>query len=270
MAESSSEPSTNITEDVPAVALSVGSRNKLSRNLNYAQSLGNNWKALADELEFEYIDICNMERESDPTGELICAWSGKEDATISALIRALQEIQRYDVLTAVKDSFEKDARRWKEKRVQVPDVSPGTLEEGELYDAFICYTEKDYPFVMQMMEKLEQSRSPSEPPLKLCVDFRDILPGESWANVSVNLIDKRCKRMIIVLSPDFEGTPQCDFQTKFALSLPPGSQTRRIVPIKYRQCNVPQILAHLTVIDFTRKELRLWFWERLAQTLRLK
>ena len=34
----------------------------------------------------------------------------------------------------------------------------------------------------------------------------------------------RCKKMLIVLSPDFLKSPECDFQTKFAHALSPGKQ----------------------------------------------
>ncbi|XP_033116855.1 myeloid differentiation primary response protein MyD88-like [Anneissia japonica] len=264
MAVSHEEISKKISDDVPAVALSQKTRNKLSRNLNPPMPRGNDWKGLADELEFTYLDIRNIDLNKDPTGELLDIWGGQKDATICALVKALEEIERYDVL--------KDADKWNRDRIQVAEVSSpllnssNTSSTADSYDAFVCYTEKDAPFVIEMMKMLE-TESPNS--IKLCVEFRDILPGASWASASVDLIGRRCRRMIVVLSPDFKGTPQCDFQTKFALSLAPGTEKRRIIPIMYKQCEVPEILAHLTICNYTKKDLRPWFWSRLAQTLAL-
>lgn len=57
----------------------------------------------------------------------------------------------------------------------------------ELFDAFICYCQKDLQFVQEMIRELEQT----EFKLKLCVFDRDVLPGTCVWSISGELIERR-------------------------------------------------------------------------------
>ncbi|GAA6087331.1 myeloid differentiation primary response protein MyD88, partial [Tachysurus ichikawai] len=166
--------------------------------------------------------------------------------------------------------------RQKELPVQVPEVDSRdqhrgiTVNDGhvpEMFDAFICYCQSDFQFVHEMIRQLEQT----EYNLKLCVFDRDVLPGTCVWTITSELIELRCKRMVVVISDDYLDSDACDFQTKFALSLCPGARTKRLIPVVYKQMKrpFPSILRFLTVCDYTRPSTQSWFWVRLAKALSL-
>jgi len=47
-----------------------------------------------------------------------------------------------------------------------------------------------------------------------------------------------------------------------------GADKRTLIPIKYRHCDIPLILRHIAMLDYTRQDTKPWFWRRLASTLR--
>ncbi|XP_033121139.1 myeloid differentiation primary response protein MyD88-like, partial [Anneissia japonica] len=57
----------------------------------------------------------------------------------------------------------------------------------ETFDAFVCFTIDDRAFVLEMMKYLE--KSPFN--MKLCVGFRDVVPGAAWMTTSAEIIGKR-------------------------------------------------------------------------------
>ncbi|XP_071942364.1 myeloid differentiation primary response protein MyD88-like [Antedon mediterranea] len=279
--------------EIPAVALSIKTRTQMSLHLNPPLPLGNDWKMLAGELGFEYLETENFNRKDDPTGSVINQWSTKGDSTFKKLLDALKFIERLDVINSVTKYMERDADAWRKKMereanpfqqtpvsqfaaINYPNLPVTPENRGitlhdhpsgpiETFDAFVCFTIDDRQFVKEMMKHLE-----SHPfNMKLCVAFRDLVPGAAWMTTSAELIGKRCKRMIVVLSPRFTESPECDFQAKFALSLTPGNRCKRIVPIMYESCSIPEILRFISVCDYTKTDLRPFFWERLAVALGL-
>lgn len=117
-----------------------------------------------------------------------------------------------------------------------------------------------------MIRQLEQTNYR----LKLCVSDRDVLPGTCVWSIASELIEKRCRRMVVVVSDDYLQSRECDFQTKFALSLSrcPSEATD---PIKYKAMKkeFPSILRFITVCDYTNPCTKSWFWTRLAKALSL-
>lgn len=43
---------------------------------------------------------------------------------------------------------------------------------------------------------------------------------------------------------------------------------RTLIPIKYRSCDIPDILRYIAMLDYTREDTKPWFWQRLASSLR--
>ena len=56
-----------------------------------------------------------------------------------------------------------------------------------IFDAFVCFCEKDLAFVQEMLDVVEDKHK-----LKLCVNIRDMLPGASTHHVTAKLIADRC------------------------------------------------------------------------------
>uniref|UniRef100_A0A4W3HWU1 Myeloid differentiation primary response protein MyD88 n=1 Tax=Callorhinchus milii TaxID=7868 RepID=A0A4W3HWU1_CALMI len=231
---------------VPMVALNFHVRRRLALYLNPRSVVATDWTGLAEEMGFEYLEIRSYESQENPTGKLLQDWEVKKPSSVGLLLQLLKRIQREDILE---------------------DVSPDIGAMPELFDAFICYCQADIGFVHEMISQLEQSSSH----LKLCVFDRDVLPGTCVWTIAGELIEKRCRRMVAVISDDYLVSDECDFQTKFALSLCPGARDKRLIPVKYKPIKkeFPSILRHITLCDYTNPSTKSWFWNRLSRALSL-
>nr|XP_040022922.1 myeloid differentiation primary response protein MyD88-like [Gasterosteus aculeatus aculeatus] len=273
---------------VPLVALNMSVRKKLGLYLNPRNAVAADWMAVAEEMGFNYLEIKNYEGTKSPTESVLEDWQARcTDATVGKLLSILEEVERRDIVEDLRPLMDEDVRKYCENQkknakppLQVPEVDscvPRPMQrigitlqddpEGapELFDAFICYCQKDFDFVREMIRELEQT----EYKLKLCVFDRDVLPGSCVWTITSELIEKRCKRMVVVISDEYLDSDACDFQTKFALSLCPGARDKRLIPVKCKPMTkpFPSILRHLNIGDYTRPYTRAWLWVRLARTL---
>ncbi|XP_008295948.1 myeloid differentiation primary response protein MyD88 isoform X2 [Stegastes partitus] len=273
---------------VPLVALNMNVRKKLGLYLNPKNTVAADWTAVAEEMGFSYLEIKNYEVSKSPTKMVLEDWQARNSgATVGKLLSILRKVEREDIVEDLRPLIDEDVRKYcenqkKQPPLQVPEVDscvPRTPErsgitvdddpEGapEMFDAFICYCQSDFTFVHEMIRELEQT----EYKLKLCVFDRDVLPGSCVWTITSELIEKRCKRMVVVISDEYLDSDACDFQTKFALSLCPGARSKRLIPVIYKPMKkpFPSILRFLTVCDYTRPCTQAWFWIRLAKALSL-
>ncbi|XP_051910560.1 myeloid differentiation primary response protein MyD88 [Hippocampus zosterae] len=275
---------------VPLVALNVTIRKKLSLYLNPRTVVAADWTMVAEAMGFSYLEIINYQQVPNPTKRVLDDWqASSSEATVGKLLSILEEVERNDVVEDLRPLMEEDVRKYYEslkksavRPLQVPEVdsciprtpqgSGLTLEDNlngspELFDAFICYCKTDIAFVHEMIRELEQT----DYRLKLCVFDRNVLPGSCVWTITSELIEKRCKRMVVVISDEYIESDACDFQTKFALSLSPGARTKRLIPVVYKSMTkqFPRILSFLTICDYTNPYTQTWFWERLAKALSL-
>ncbi|XP_004642205.1 myeloid differentiation primary response protein MyD88 [Octodon degus] len=288
--EDSAPPAISMSS-LPLAALNVRVRRRLSQFLNVRTQVAADWSVLAEVVGFDYLEIKQLESRLDPTGSLLDAWQGRSGASVGRLLELLAELDRKDVLMELGPSIEKDCQKYilrqqqeeSEKPLQVARVDSSvprteepfgitTLDDPlgqvpERFDAFICYCPSDIQFVQEMIRQLEQT----DYRLKLCVSDRDVLPGTCVWSIASELIEKRCRRMVVVVSDDYLQSKECDFQTKFALSLSPGVHQKRLIPIKYKAMKkeFPSILRFITVCDYTNPCTKSWFWTRLAKALSL-
>ncbi|XP_037550003.1 myeloid differentiation primary response protein MyD88 [Nematolebias whitei] len=284
-----SEPDVDLWT-VPLVALNVTVRKKLGLYLNPKHTVAADWMEVAEEMGFSYLEIENHKSVKNPTKAVLEEWAARNsDASVGKLLSILEKKERKDIVEDIRSLIDEDVRKYceslkkkSEPPVQVPEVDscvPRTPErlgitldddpEGtpELFDAFICYCQSDFEFVHEMIRELEQT----ENKLKLCVFDRDVLPGSCVWTITSELIERRCKRMVVVISDEYLDSDACDFQTKFALSLCPGARSKRLIPVIYKSMSkpFPSILRFLTVCDYTRPCTQSWFWARLAKALSL-
>ncbi|NXF00555.1 MYD88 protein, partial [Smithornis capensis] len=277
---------------VPLVALNYGVRRRLGLYLNPRAAAAADWTALAEALGCSFLEIRRLEGLPDPTATLLEEWPGRcpGGATVGQLLDVLRRLGRDDVLTDLAGSVEEDCKKYLQRKqeeanqpLQVPAVDSSVPKTSELmgitirddpygngteiFDAFICYCQKDLQFVQEMIRELEQT----EFKLKLCVFDRDVLPGTCVWSISGELIERRCRRMVVVISDDYLESDECDFQTKFALSLSPGARSKRLIPVKYKSMKneFPSILRFITICDYTNPCTKKWFWTRLAKSLML-
>ncbi|XP_073916130.1 myeloid differentiation primary response protein MyD88 isoform X3 [Castor canadensis] len=182
---------------LPLAALNVRVRRRLSLFLNVRTQVAADWTALAEEMNFEYLEIKQLETRPDPTGCLLDAWQMCPGASVGRLLELLAKLGRDDVLLELGPSIEEDCQKYilkqqqqeSEKPLQVARVEstvPQTMELAgitthddplgqvpERFDAFICYCPSDIQFVQEMIQQLERT----DYRLKLCVSDRDVLPG---------------------------------------------------------------------------------------------
>ncbi|KAL8606172.1 hypothetical protein ACOMHN_053444 [Nucella lapillus] len=288
-------------EGTTILALRMSSRRRLGMFLNMESmplhsGLLPNYQGLAELIGFEFVEQLSFQRERDPTQALLMEWGNHPDLnpTLGNLVRFLQQLERLDILEECKDIIRNDAEHFVKKKsaascdinpVQDSTVSQSPLDINDMttdetaimtvqdveagkptyYDAFVCYHPEgeDLDFVKKLIEKVEN------PPynLRLFVPHRDDLPGSSKYVISAKLIQDRCKRMVIVMSPRYLQSEACDFQTKFAHALSPGSRSKKLVPVLIQYCSTPNILRHVTMCDYTRGDMTGWFWDRLTKTL---
>ncbi|XP_077410086.1 myeloid differentiation primary response protein MyD88 [Vanacampus margaritifer] len=290
MAGCSSATAVDDLSTVPLVALNMTVRKQLSLYLNPRNMVAADWTMVAEAMGFSYLEITNYQTVPNPTERVLEDWQAcSTEATVGHLLSILENVERKDVVEDLRPLMEEDVRKYKEslkkravRPLQVPEVDsciPRTPErsgltlgddpEGspELFDAFICYCKSDITFVHEMIRELEQT----DHRLKLCVFDRNVLPGSCVWTITSELIEKRCKRMVVVISDEYIESDACDFQTKFALSLSPGARNKRLIPVVYKSMTkqFPRILSFLTVCDYTNQYTKTWFWERLAKALSL-
>nr|Q5XJ85.2 RecName: Full=Myeloid differentiation primary response protein MyD88 [Danio rerio] len=274
-------------EAIPVTALNCSFRKKLGLFLNPTNTVAADWRTVAELMDFTYLEIKNFEKRDCPFEKVLTDWETRPDATVANLLSILEKAERKDVISELKEILDDDCRKYMERQqrkpLQVPVVDscgPRTQErEGitlyddpqgltpETFDAFICYCQSDIQFVHEMIKQLEHT----EYNLKLCVFDRDVLPGTCVWTIASELIEKRCKRMVVVISDDYLDSDACDFQTKFALSLCPGARTKRLIPVVYKSMKrpFPSILRFLTICDYSKPCTQVWFWTRLAKALSL-
>lgn len=74
----------------------------------------------------------------------------------------------------------------------------------------------------------------------------------------------------MVLSPEFCQSAECEFQTKFTLSLQIEERQRKLIPIIYKSCELPGFIRFLTKIDLSRAhtpQMQKWTMEKLINSL---
>ncbi|XP_058411109.1 myeloid differentiation primary response protein MyD88 isoform X2 [Diceros bicornis minor] len=192
-----SAPHIPSASSLPLAALNVRVRRRLSLFLNVRTPVAADWTALAEEMDFEYLEIRGLETRPDPTGSLLDEWQGRPGASVGRLLELLAKLGRDDVLVELGPSIEEDCQKYilkqqqqeSEKPLQVAAVDSSVPRTAELagittlddplgqmperFDAFICYCPSDIQFVQEMIRQLEQTNYR----LKLCVSDRDVLPG---------------------------------------------------------------------------------------------
>lgn len=276
-------------QQYPISILKFTSRKKLAEQLDQEKDLDEevelvpNFTGLAELINFDYKHICKFQAASSPTHALLDEWEQHRDKNpcIGALWTHLDKLNRLDVMEICKKCILNDIEAAKKakplaadgvlsKTGSVPDetlmLTKGDIEHGrpQFYDAFVCYNpdgEKDLSFVHRMASQLEDKN------IRLCIPCRDDLPGQAEHIAYASLIKIRCRLMIIVLSTSYMDSDQCDFVTKFAHALSPATKKRRLVPVLVDNIEVPNILRHITLCDFTKDDMADWNWERLEKAM---
>lgn len=104
--------------------------------------------------------------------------------------------------------------------------------------AFFSYCREDSGFALKLAEDLKAAGA------HVWIDQLDIEPGTPWDRAVEDALNK-APRMLVVLSPISVNSDNVRDEVSFALS-----QKKRVIPVLYRDCDIPFRLARLQYIDF--------------------
>jgi len=233
-------------------------------------------RGLADEFDFDYNKTCVIEQHSDPCQEIL---KEIKNESLERLVKAIESIERFDVLDDVAVELQRDLMADSNSMTTGTSTSAAqlhlqqmihrnpddkiTLDDSLTYDAYVCYADEDKEFVLELTRFLEKNG------VKLVIRDRDLLAGTLEYDSFTRLLTNHCKRMIVVLSPSFLKSKECDFQTKFATSLGVEQRARIMIPVVIASCqNLPPTIKMLTKIDFCSRNTLEWSWNKLLVSVR--
>ena len=91
------------------------------------------------------------------------------------------------------------------------------------YDAYVSYDEINRKAAWKLVKQLEQEHN-----FKLCIPQRDLLAGLSYVEVTSELIMNRCKRTILIITPEFSESQECKFHAEILVHLSRGKSIEQI------------------------------------------
>ncbi len=105
--------------------------------------------------------------------------------------------------------------------------------------------------------------------LRVCIDFRDFVAGKpSITNMQDAAIGSR--HTVLVLTPAWLKSEWALFETLIIRTKDPAGQQRRTIPLLVKPCEqdtIPEFIAVLEWIDFTRPSRLEIAWRRLLSAL---
>jgi hypothetical protein len=110
---------------------------------------------------------------------------------------------------------------------------------AETPSAFCSYSREDAAFALKLAEDLKAAGA------NVWMDQIDIEPGTPWDRAVEEAL-AASSRVLVILSPASVSSDNVSDELSFALS-----KHKRLIPVLYRECDVPFRLARLQHIDFT-------------------
>ena len=113
------------------------------------------------------------------------------------------------------------------------------------YDFYVIFSAMDRDWVCHMLlETLENSYG-----YKGMIPERDIMPGSIDLYQRVKMIDN-CSKILVILSQDFEGNPECEYELSLALNRRHKNKTENLlIPIVRKVDGIHRSLRTITVLD---------------------
>ncbi|XP_071952752.1 toll-like receptor 2 [Antedon mediterranea] len=161
-------------------------------------------------------------------------------------------------------------RRLRKQYERICNQGPPIINgENIRYDVFVCYNNKDTQWVLKVLQpQLEEQRN-----FKLCVDYRDFLPGEAIATNIANAV-KFSRKVLLVVSKHFAKSEWCNFELEMAHMRTLGHEDILVVVLieKVSPKDMPillhKILTTTTYIEWDEQPKRqALFWAKLETAL---
>lgn len=284
---------------IPLDCVNLSDLREPSQALNLEQlihtedGIARDYRGLGELLGFSKIEVdTRFKNSSNPTRSMIDAIISKNinndrRFSLNDLLKLIEKIERFDVIDDLLPKLINLASFMPENQAQsnvgrslsstrsvstqnvVKDKDRLTINDTHLatmqYDAFICYAHEDYQYAKELIDSLEDNG-------KSFATADHLLPGHFEHDALIRLINSRCKKMIVILTPNFLRSKECEFQTKFAGEIGYRSEYPKIIPLMYEVCDdsaLPLMIQSMTKIDMTSRNgnNRSWQLRRLVRAL---
>jgi hypothetical protein len=115
------------------------------------------------------------------------------------------------------------------------------------FDIFISYSTKDKDFVRRLANDLKENG------LTVWLDELNLRAGDSLAD-EISTAIKNSKFLLVIMSPDYFVSEWATQEWKAAMLDEVDSKNIKVIPILYRPCSVPPMLATKRYLDFRQPE----------------
>lgn len=278
----------------------------LEQLVRTADGLARDYRGLAELMGFVSAEVeTRFKRLYNPTKSLIDAYVNKnlsEDQqnglfTVNDLLKMIERLERFDIIDDFLPTLVRlasDAQLGQNRMMAIRAVSlldggndstvavnaialngnnlvkdldrltvDDTARLRTLYDAFVCYAPEDGHHAEELMTLLREHD-------KKIATADDLLPGHFEHDAIVQLIDMRCRKVIIILTPNFLRSKECEFQSKFASEIAIQAGRPKIIPVLYEACDdgsLPYMIRVISKIDMTNRQARSWQLKKLLSSL---
>ena len=117
---------------------------------------------------------------------------------------------------------------------------------GKNYDVFLSHSVKDDEFVRRLARDLVKAG------FSVWVDLSHIMPGESFAQ-AIDASMRASRFVVVVMSPNYfqSAWTNHEYQSALAQELQMKANSVRVIPLLYRDCDIPPMLRTKVWVDFT-------------------
>lgn len=192
------------------------------------------------------------------------AGSADNRISLNDLLKIIEQIERFDVI----DDFLPTLVEWSSRKTtnQIRDISlnsesipsrqlrkdmnrltfDDTPDNATKYDAFISYAPQDSDEAQDLKSEL-QNRG------KRVATADDMLPGHFEHDALMQLIDLRCRKVIIIVTRNFLSSEECKFQLRFASEVAIKGNNLKIIPVLYEKIPdelLPGMIKYTSKLNF--------------------
>ncbi|NLW36880.1 MAG: toll/interleukin-1 receptor domain-containing protein [Syntrophorhabdus aromaticivorans] len=131
------------------------------------------------------------------------------------------------------------------------NTGSATMEDCSLayqYDAFVSYSSKDRPWVKDiLLRRLEDNA------LRVCIDYRDFIPGlPSVENIQQAI--RASRKILLVITPDYLKSSWTGFEAIRVQTTDPANERLRLLPLLRVKCEFYLGYTPLTYLNFADPE----------------
>lgn len=257
--------------------------------------LARDYRGLAELMQFNTIEVdSKFKRSRNQTRTLIDAFiyknlnsMGNCNFSLNDLIKFIERIERFDVIDDLMPTLIKLAHNLEDNQRQPIANNPQALalqrdhrinhhrleqltiddtpQATTNYDAFICYAPEDFKYAEELTALLEGHDA-------RVAKADDLLPGRFEHDALLKVIESRCRKVIVILTPNFLESKECEFQSQFASEYAIKAGLQNLIPLIYEPCDerlVPNVIKHMSKIDLTNPRSKHWQIKKLIRSLEL-